>query len=142
MAQISNSGLQQYCNAEGTNLKALYNDQKIRIGIIANETNDCDSHDSFIGIGADFTAPISGEASPITAGNWAPSLYGPIYNSAGVIDNTSRNIPVWAFVWVRWDGLSMPCRVVRQEGFTHRMVHEVTKEPSTPDPLLSGYVPK
>jgi cysteine-rich repeat protein len=46
---LPGSLLQPYCNAEGTNQGNSY--ARVRIGIVANQENDCDSPDSFIGIG-------------------------------------------------------------------------------------------
>ena len=47
---ISGSSLQYNCNKEGFN---VYNEQsRVRLGLIANNENDCETPDSFIGLGA------------------------------------------------------------------------------------------
>ena len=49
---IAGSSLQPHCNKEGFNANMNHNDKaRIRIGIIANQENDCNSPDSRIGIG-------------------------------------------------------------------------------------------
>ena len=47
---ISESSLQYNCNKEGLN---VYNEiSRVRLGLIANNKNDCKTPDSFIGLGA------------------------------------------------------------------------------------------
>ena len=48
---ISGSSLQHYCNREGFNV--YYETVKARLGLIANEVNNCVLPDSFIGLGTD-----------------------------------------------------------------------------------------
>jgi hypothetical protein len=62
---LSFGSLQYFCNKEGFNV-----DGRIRIGILGNETNDCDTPDSFVGFGA-----VSAMGAP--SGNyayWFPDL--------------------------------------------------------------------
>jgi len=47
---IPNSKLQKNCNKQGFNNKVV-SEQKVRIGIIGNQENDCNSPDSRLGIG-------------------------------------------------------------------------------------------
>ena len=47
---IYGSSLQRNCNREGFNLYGR-KIAKVRVGIIANEQNNCDSPDSFVGLG-------------------------------------------------------------------------------------------
>ena len=57
---IASSSLQTNCNKEGFNLKGGGSDAiVVRIGYIGNNENDCDSCDSFIGIGPPSIKPIS-----------------------------------------------------------------------------------
>ena len=52
---ISGSSLQHNCNKEGFNARIAHHSvhgwPRARIGIIANEQNDCGSPDSFLGLG-------------------------------------------------------------------------------------------
>ena len=71
-ALISNSSLQPNCNREGFN--SVPNGagwDRIRIGIVSNQENDCNSPDSTIGIGAQ--DPNGGCSNPLvrTVGNSA-----------------------------------------------------------------------
>ena len=77
---ISGSSLQRNCNKEGFNTEG---DKRARLGIIANEQNDCRSPDSFLGLG---TSP-AGHA----AGNLAK------HNP----DNGHRNTKVMGYILVR-----------------------------------------
>lgn len=47
---VAGASLQDNCNLEGFNIANGYN--KVRLGIVGNNENDCESHDSRIGIGA------------------------------------------------------------------------------------------
>jgi hypothetical protein len=58
--------LQPYCSREGTNNDASPYAQ-VRIGLLANQENDCGSPDSFIGFGAGSVACAGG--TPLTVGN-------------------------------------------------------------------------
>ena len=48
---IASSSLQRNCNREGLNVKRSGNTLMTRVGIIANQENDCASPDSFVGLG-------------------------------------------------------------------------------------------
>ena len=55
LSLVRGSGLQSYCNREGFNVRSPnphhVNLQVVRIGIIANQQNDCNSPDSYFGFG-------------------------------------------------------------------------------------------
>ncbi|MBI2395525.1 MAG: hypothetical protein HYV09_38520 [Deltaproteobacteria bacterium] len=59
--------LQPNCGREGFN-NAVAGYARVRIGILANGENDCDTPDSFIGFGAGPVACLGG-ATPVTTGN-------------------------------------------------------------------------
>ena len=81
---ISGSSLQYNCNKEGFN---VYNEQsRVRLGLIANNENDCDSPNSFIGLGAQHTKEKN------AAGNVAKK-YSP--------DNGEKNLKVMGYILVR-----------------------------------------
>lgn len=61
LALLTSGSLQLNCNREGSN-----NSGRIRLGIVANDGNNCNGTDSFVGLGGD---PICG--STTTAGNVA-----------------------------------------------------------------------
>jgi hypothetical protein len=54
---IDNSALQQYCNIQGFNIRGRYSYRRmyVRIGIVANQQNDCNTCNSCIGFGASIT---------------------------------------------------------------------------------------
>ena len=68
---ILGSSLQNYCNDEGFNLKCESGDvyARVRIGLVANNENICDTCDSYIGFGASYNG--CSEQSQITCGNFA-----------------------------------------------------------------------
>jgi Fibrinogen beta and gamma chains, C-terminal globular domain len=77
--------LQQYCNQEGLDVTVGSN-VKVRIGLVANDTNDCGSPDSFIGLG--------GYSEPeLACGNFADGSYSP--------DNGPRATATFGYVLVR-----------------------------------------
>jgi hypothetical protein len=83
------SSLQLNCNREGFNANSSAGASRARIGIIGNQENDCNSPDSFIGVGT--------QNSPCFAGT-APS----VGNSAGCSpDNGNVHLPAFAWVFVR-----------------------------------------
>ena len=72
-ALIQSSSLQPHCNREGINVrsnKGRYYNLYCRIGIIANQENECNSPDSFIGFGT-IHFSICGKTSRISSGNFA-----------------------------------------------------------------------
>ena len=81
---ISGSSLQRYCNREGFN---AYNEYaRVRLGLIANQENDCNTPDSFIGLGT--------------------YRHGNMGNSAGNVashspDNGDKNLKVMGYILVR-----------------------------------------
>jgi hypothetical protein len=89
---VSNSRMQDRCNRRGFNARA--NNQgaaRVRIGMIGNENVvfECDSHDSWIGVGG--TTGSCGGADANTVGNAACH--------AGI--SNDRDIRSFAYVWVR-----------------------------------------
>jgi hypothetical protein len=91
-ALVPNSRMQDRCNRRGLNARA--NNQssaRVRIGMIGNENVlfECDSHDSWIGVGG-ATGSCSG-ADANTVGNTACF--------AG--NNNDRDLRAFAYVWVR-----------------------------------------
>ena len=83
---ISGSSMQPHCNREGFNARAGSSGHaRVRLGLIANEQNDCYSSDSFIGLGT-------------YHGGWG--------NGAGnhaccSPDNGEKNIKVMGYILVR-----------------------------------------
>ncbi|XP_028412862.1 uncharacterized skeletal organic matrix protein 5-like [Dendronephthya gigantea] len=60
---IANSSLQRNCNMEGFNNIQIANGNRMRIGLVANEQEDCNSCDSWIGYGASFTGWTCGNVA-------------------------------------------------------------------------------
>ena len=87
-ALISGSSLQINCNREGFNSNPM-NAARTRIGIVANQENNCSSPDSYIGIG-NAAAPC-GPAPERAVGNVA----------ACMADNGDKNLPAFGVVFVR-----------------------------------------
>ncbi|XP_028396242.1 uncharacterized skeletal organic matrix protein 5-like [Dendronephthya gigantea] len=79
---IAGSSLQRNCNKEGFNVLRVY-DYKLRIGIVANEQNDCNSCDSWLGFGT----AINGK----TCGNFA----------AHSPDNGYKDLVTFAYILVQ-----------------------------------------
>jgi hypothetical protein len=75
------TSLQDNCNAEGINIR-----HKLRFGLLGNEQDDCNSPDSFIGIGSTREVVISG--------NFAVGRYGS--------DNGDRRTRAEAEVWLQF----------------------------------------
>ena len=82
---ISGSSLQRNCNREGFN--ANHNNLKVRLGIFSNQENDCNTPDSYIGLGTHFYANVG-----ITAGNLAHCCS---------LDNGNKNLKVMGYILVR-----------------------------------------
>jgi hypothetical protein len=92
LALVSNSRMQDRCNRRGFNARA--NNQsaaRVRIGMIGNQDRsaECDSHDSWIGVGG--TTGSCGEFDANTVGNAA----------CFVSPGDARDIRSFAYVWVR-----------------------------------------
>jgi len=81
--------LQANCNLSAVNARKGSGGNRVRIGILGNEQNDCDSPDSFVGVGFSNTST--------SAGNLATA------NGGGANDT---NIPLHAAVLVRSDDLT------------------------------------
>ena len=81
---ISGSSLQHNCNQEGFN---VYNKlTRVRLGLIANNQNDCKTPDSFIGLGAHWH--WGGNAAGNAARHPSP-------------DNGEKNLKVMGYILVR-----------------------------------------
>ncbi len=66
---VSSPALQPNCNHRGFNAPGNLNHSRVRIGITANQENDCNSCDSYIGIGGHGQGCGTTDAG-ISAGNW------------------------------------------------------------------------
>jgi hypothetical protein len=82
------ASLQPYCSSEGIN-RVCGGDTSIRIGIVANQENDCGSCDSRIGVGA--TGTYCGQDPNNSAGNEARCTP----------DNGDLSLKGFAYVYVR-----------------------------------------
>ena len=82
---ISGSSLQRNCNREGFNVY-FSTDKRVRLGIFSNQENDCNSPDSFIGLG---TYRWGNRKN--CAGNFA--TFSP--------DNGDKNLKVMGYILVR-----------------------------------------
>lgn len=61
---IGSSSLQNNCNKQGFNLKSGISDTiLVRLGYVANEQNNCNSCDSFIGMGSKWQIPCGNVAA-------------------------------------------------------------------------------
>ncbi|EDM76984.1 hypothetical protein PPSIR1_13260 [Plesiocystis pacifica SIR-1] len=88
---IANSSLQSNCNREGLNAR---NDNdsyaKVRVGIITNEQDNCNTPDAWLGVGGDYPGGC-GIATDGTVGNFAGCQ----------ADNGTQNLYAFALVFVR-----------------------------------------
>ena len=82
---ISGSSLQYNCNKEGFNVYSTRS--RVRLGLIANNKNKCDSPNSFVGLGAQYDSVEN------AAGNVAAH-----YRSS---DNGKTNLKVMGYILVR-----------------------------------------
>ena len=84
---IAGSSLQRNCNEEGFNSEPPSSGyDRIRIGIIGNEQNDCSSPDSFVGYGSSM--------SSCSCGNCVRCCYQP--------DNGNRHTPALGYILIQW----------------------------------------
>ena len=92
---ISGSSLQRNCNKEGFNARITHHDEygwpRARIGIIANQENDCDTPDSFLGLGTYSFNVCQYRNALNTAGNLAQCTP----------DNGNKNIKAMGYILVR-----------------------------------------
>ena len=86
---IPQSSLQRNCNKEGFNVRVSNNKKitRIRIGIISNQENNCNTPDSRIGIGGAGT--YCGQDGSISVGNTARCL----------ADNGDKNIKSFGYIF-------------------------------------------
>ena len=93
LSLMDGSRLQHYCNKQGFNINTPgYNLAylNVRIGIIANNENDCKSSDSCIGFGITIHHACHGEIRKTTCGNIA---------ICGQLDN--KNTPAFGYIFVQ-----------------------------------------
>ena len=82
---IANSSLQSNCNKEGFNTGSQFG--ACRIGILGNQENDCNTPDSFLGIGCNLNG------GSFTVGNYANAQWQP--------DNGGKATTGFGYVFVR-----------------------------------------
>ena len=87
---IHGSSLQRNCNREGFNVYAGSHHTRVRLGLVANQENDCKTPDSFIGLGAD-----SQVCSSIPSRNAAGNL------GLCSADNGNKNTKAMGYILVR-----------------------------------------
>ena len=83
---ISGSSLQRNCNREGFNVVVRHSNAKARLGFITNEQNDCNTPDSFIGMGTHHWMNMGNAAG--NAACCSP-------------DNGDKNVKVMGYILVR-----------------------------------------
>ena len=85
----SEASLQSNCNKEGFNaVSGVYSNSRARIGIIANQENDCETCDSRVGFGTGGAHDDS-----ITCGNAAKASFSP--------DNGEKHIKAMGYILVQ-----------------------------------------
>ena len=84
---ISDSSMQPHCNIEGVNVDCAV--RKVRLGYLTNEQNDCQSCDSYLGVGH------SGQPGCSQGSSWAGMM------ASCSPDNGDKNVPAFTWVWVR-----------------------------------------
>ena len=82
---ISGSSLQYNCNKEGFNVYGAHN-VRVRLGLVANNQDDCKFPDSFIGLGA--------------RSNWRNNAAGNLARDLSP-DNGEKNLKVMGYILVR-----------------------------------------
>ncbi len=89
---VPGSAMAPNCNREGINVAADFNIAQVnlRIGILANNENQCLSPDSFVGIGFSRSYLACNTTLNTFAGN-----------AAGCNDPNDRNIAAWSYLFVR-----------------------------------------
>ena len=83
--------LQSYCNKEGFNVRDSRNKMYARIGIIANQEDNCGSPDSFIGFGTLRDKFCNAELKSISCGNHASCEP----------DNGEKSIPAICYILIQ-----------------------------------------
>ena len=93
LSLMDDSRLQQHCNKKGFNINSLSSDSnahlKVRIGIIANNEDNCDSCESCIGFGT-LVRGCDGEIRKTTCGN---------IGICGQLDN--KNTAAFGYIFVQ-----------------------------------------
>ena len=88
---MPDSSLQRNCRNEGFNVRHSGGRIYARIGIIANQENDCASPDSFIGFGTIYQQLCSPSLNRISCGNYA----------ACSPDNGDKSVPAMGYILVQ-----------------------------------------
>ena len=90
---MEGSSLQNNCNDEGFNLKCENGrvPTYVRLGLVANNQNSCDTCDSYIGYGALYNG--CGFPSGLTCGNFAVC--------SNVSHNTDTHLPAFGYILVQ-----------------------------------------
>jgi hypothetical protein len=94
MSLVPGAGLQPNCNLEGSNL-SVGPYASARLGILTNQENECNSPDSYVGIGTDGGLCNAGT---VAAGNKASCA--PVLDATGAA-TSDKLLPSFAFVFVR-----------------------------------------
>ena len=95
---IGGSSLQRNCNKEGFNIYVDSKHTRVRLGFMANNENDCNSPDSYVGLGSGggLNYPKHGcKSDPITSVNSAGNL------AQCIADNGRKNVRAMAYILVR-----------------------------------------
>ena len=88
---LPESSLQLNCNKEGFNVRDSSNRLFTRLGIIANQEDDCGSPDSFIAFGAQMISPCSQQMPAISCGNYASCTP----------DNGEKSVPAICYILIK-----------------------------------------
>lgn len=87
-AMMSGASMQPYCNREGFNADCA--GRNVRLGMVTNQENDCNSCDSYLGVGHTGQGGCDGQGS-----SWAGMM------ASCSPDNGVKNVPAFAWIWVR-----------------------------------------
>ena len=88
---IQESSLQNNCNREGINVQNSVGKVYVRVGIAANNEGDCESPNSFIGLGMALLSPCSSTLREISCGNYASCEP----------DNGRKSLPAMGFILIQ-----------------------------------------
>ncbi|MEY3015633.1 MAG: hypothetical protein RIT45_4368 [Pseudomonadota bacterium] len=87
-ALMPGGSAQPNCNREGVN--AVCGSRTVRLGLLTNQENDCESCDSYIGVGHSGQNGCDGQGA-----SWAGMM------ASCSPDNGNKNVPAFAWVYVR-----------------------------------------
>ena len=86
---VGSPSLQPFCNAEGFNMVSGGDYQAVRLGVLTNQENDCDSADSRLGFGGQYNR--CGVGADVSSGN--------VSTCGG--DDGDRNNAFFGYIFVR-----------------------------------------